>query len=270
MNHHSTLHGQKNPISAVRRSPFSRTLVLLHHAQPRHTYVTSHRVRVAQPRHIRHIASDAGTPGGGSMRKWQNANLVPWPNLFWLVDPRDQARVGQLERLGYVRRYREQLLNDPSALATFSQQHRRYAARRWALLTPEDTEYARGAGFEHRLRDAGIGGVTYEAQVKCLHSREFVTGCGFLFVRACVRACVRVSHVLVKCISVNNFNSHICPISHRLLRRCSHAQDYAHWLATNGDNVVGGWVAQALADGAGEPHKSVEVQPPASMHAHAS
>lgn len=31
------------------------------------------------------------TPGGGSKRKWQSAELVPWPNLFWLVDPRDQV-----------------------------------------------------------------------------------------------------------------------------------------------------------------------------------
>ena len=44
-------------------------------------------------------------------------------------------------------------------------------------------------------------------------------------------------------------------------------QDYAHWLATDGDNVVGEWVAQALADDMDENHTGVVAESHESVRA---
>jgi hypothetical protein len=119
--------------------------------------------------------------------------------LFWLVSPTDQIRVGRLEHQGYVKLFRSRLLASEALLHQFELEHEAYAHRRWESLSLDDRAFAEAGGFAPSLRDAGVGGVAYVPQVKCLHSH------------------------------------------------------YAHYLAT-GNNVVGEWVAQALA--AGEDEKS--------------
>ncbi|EOD17941.1 hypothetical protein EMIHUDRAFT_432226 [Emiliania huxleyi CCMP1516] len=67
----------------------------------------------------------------------------PWPNLFWLVDPRLFQCARALQNL---RRWRGGLLSSRRG-ATLGQP--------WAV---------------EALRDAGVGGLRYTSQVKCLHA----------------------------------------------------------------------------------------------------
>jgi len=50
-----------------------------------------------------HAVKHGAAPGGGKAKKWLNSSATPWPNMFWLVDPTDQIRVGRLEHQGYVK-----------------------------------------------------------------------------------------------------------------------------------------------------------------------
>lgn len=117
-----------------------------------------------------HAVKHGAAPGGGKAKKWLNSNPTPWPNMFWLVDPSDQMRVGRLEHQGYVKTYRAKLLADPVLLARFESQHKTFAAQRWALLSDTDKQYAEVNKYSACLRDSGVGGVNYLPQVKCLHA----------------------------------------------------------------------------------------------------
>jgi hypothetical protein len=107
---------------------------------------------------------------GGSKRKWQAEQPVPWPNLYWLVDPTLCSRVGKLEHLGLVQEWQQQVREDEVFARQLSQAHRSYAATRWATLTQEDREYCLGnQNYATVLRDNGVGGLRFDSQIKCLH-----------------------------------------------------------------------------------------------------
>jgi len=116
-----------------------------------------------------HALRKGKAPGGGSKNKWSSRAATPWPNLFWLMGPEIQVRVGRLEHLGLIKSFRAKLQNNPELKQRFDADHRKYAELRWSLLTPEDQKYALECGYDDALRECGIGGVKYTLQVKCLH-----------------------------------------------------------------------------------------------------
>lgn len=104
-------------------------------------------------------------------RKWAGGDApVPWPNHLWLVDPALSARVGRLEHLGYVQAYQADVKTDAALASALEAAHRSYGATRWAELSNEDRAYAEGAGYAAVLREAGVGGLRFANQVKCLHA----------------------------------------------------------------------------------------------------
>jgi len=139
---------------------------------------------------------------GGSANKWRGGALAggrdPWPNLFWLVDPRlfqcaralqnlrrwlrrhplftargDTRRASALEHEGRVQQWQREVAAEPQGefAAALAAAHHEYGSARWALLSEADREYCLGQPWAvEALRDAGVGGLRYTSQVKCLHA----------------------------------------------------------------------------------------------------
>lgn len=66
--------------------------------------------------------------------------------------------------------YRAKLLANPDLFAEFERQNMSFAARRWQLLSAPDREYSEVSGYTKILKDSGVCGLQYMAQVKCLHA----------------------------------------------------------------------------------------------------
>ena len=106
---------------------------------------------------------------GGSTNKWTAAAPVPWPNLYWLVDPNLAQAAGRLEHRGLVQSWQQEVGTNGALAAELAASHRAYGATRWALLSDDDREYALSQPWVASLRDTGVGGMRNETQVKCLH-----------------------------------------------------------------------------------------------------
>ena len=94
-------------------------------AESRPSVLACYPLRVtALERHTEHSAE--GTSGerrerrGGSCRKWQAEEPVPWPNFYWLVDPVLSTRVGRLEHLGRVQEWQRDVRHDEAFAAALS------------------------------------------------------------------------------------------------------------------------------------------------------
>lgn len=108
---------------------------------------------------------------GGSSRKWMADAPVPWPNLYWLVEPTLAQRVGTLEHRGLVQQWQQLVKDDAGFAAELAAAHAAYGAARWSKLSDEDREYCTTRdGFASALRDTGVGGLRFVSQVKCLHT----------------------------------------------------------------------------------------------------
>lgn len=110
--------------------------------------------------------------GNGTGRQ---AQVEPFPTVFWLTCPGAVRAVSELEALGWVRRLQEKLTRDPAALEAHQEAARSYADYRVSLLSPE--EASRLAAEHPRQYEvvarSGIGGVLGrlgDAGVKCLHA----------------------------------------------------------------------------------------------------
>lgn len=123
--------------------------------------------------------SDAGTheqrreTRGGSVKKWTATAPVPWPNMYWLVDPQLGRLAGQLEHEGLVQTWQQEVADEPDGefARALAAAHRAYGAKRWALLSDDDREYCLAQPWAtEALRDTGVGGFRFESQVKCLHA----------------------------------------------------------------------------------------------------
>ncbi|MEM9414848.1 MAG: DUF501 domain-containing protein [Planctomycetota bacterium] len=99
----------------------------------------------------------------------QGGVILPFPTMYWLIDPVACKRVADLERGGAVGEFERAIAEDEALLAGLHEDHRRYAAMRWALLTPEEQQRAIDAGYAPTLRDKGIGGIADFDRIKCLH-----------------------------------------------------------------------------------------------------
>eukprot|EP00039_Didymoeca_costata_P016745 m.304956 g.304956 ORF g.304956 m.304956 type:complete len:204 (-) comp16443_c5_seq2:31-642(-) len=134
--------------------------------------ITSHCVvvKIFPLRIADHALRKGEAPGSGRKNKWMCSNPTPWPNLYWLVCPVLQKRIGRLEHQGFVKKFRARLLNDKSAQEELLRNHRTFANERWNLLSEDEQRYCVKQNYDAVLRDYGVGGVEYPFQVKCLHA----------------------------------------------------------------------------------------------------
>ena len=94
---------------------------------------------------------------------------LPFPTLYWLVDPALCSAMSEIERTGGVKEIEAALQADPALLGAFHSNQRSYAVHRWSLLSETERAYAVDNGIAEVLRDSGIGGVANRDAVKCLH-----------------------------------------------------------------------------------------------------
>ena len=93
----------------------------------------------------------------------------PFPTTYWLCDEELRAKVSALEYGGSILSLKLKLAGSDEYMQEMRRCHQAYAAERWALLRDDDKIYVRDAGWESRLRSAGIGGMRPDGYVKCLH-----------------------------------------------------------------------------------------------------
>jgi hypothetical protein len=93
----------------------------------------------------------------------------PFPTMYWLCDEELRAKVSALEYAGSILSLKLKLAGNDEFMREMRRGHQAYAAERWALLRDYDKIYVQEAGWESRLREAGIGGMRPEGYVKCLH-----------------------------------------------------------------------------------------------------
>lgn len=101
--------------------------------------------------------------------QWPGQHPVPFPTLYWLIDPQFNLAISDLERRGAVSEIEAMIAADPGLREQVHADHRRYAARRWSLLTRDEQKLATDHGFADTLRDKGVGGTANFDAVKCLH-----------------------------------------------------------------------------------------------------
>ncbi|MEM1353684.1 MAG: DUF501 domain-containing protein [Planctomycetota bacterium] len=100
---------------------------------------------------------------------WLGQQPVPFPTLYWLIDPVLSKVISDLERRGGVGRIEALLAQDPALKHHAHDDHQRYAQRRWAMLSQDEQQLAIDHGFAESLRRKGIGGTANLDAVKCLH-----------------------------------------------------------------------------------------------------
>lgn len=96
---------------------------------------------------------------------------LPFPTLYWLVDPALNRRLAEIERKGGVRDVEEQLAADDKLMQAHLQDNKAYAKSRWAVLTQDEIETAEQMDVRGVLEHSGIGGVADHKTVKCLHAQ---------------------------------------------------------------------------------------------------
>lgn len=97
------------------------------------------------------------------------SGVAPFPTLFWLTCPALVDQLARLEQQGYVKAAERALAEDERLRCEYHEDHRRYLAERWAILSPEDRALAEELGLAPALRERGIGGLADWDKVKCLH-----------------------------------------------------------------------------------------------------
>lgn len=97
--------------------------------------------------------------------------FVPFPTLYWLVDPKLHSAIADVERRGGVREIEALLESDSQLLDAHLADNRDYARLRNLQLSWQDRELAEQQGFLDVLEQSGIGGVAKHAFVKCLHAQ---------------------------------------------------------------------------------------------------
>lgn len=95
--------------------------------------------------------------------------LRPFPTLFWLTDPVLTAEIGRAESAGGIARVEAVLREDEALAAGLAEDHRRYAARRWGLVSEADRAELVERSCAEVARDSGIGGIAGGVGLKCLH-----------------------------------------------------------------------------------------------------
>jgi hypothetical protein len=95
--------------------------------------------------------------------------FFPFPTLYWLTCPRLKKAVAHLERDGTIAWLEAHLQSDAALRNQFEQDHARYRARRWALLTQTDRDWLDTHGLSASFHHRGIGGIAHHGTIKCLH-----------------------------------------------------------------------------------------------------
>ena len=119
----------------------------------------------------------ARRPGGSptvimnSPLQHEPGGCVPFPTLYWLVDPVLNTLISDIERQGAVREIESVLAADDALMKQHLADNDAYAKSRWACMNIEDEDDAERQGLTMVLMTSGIGGVANHASVKCLHAQ---------------------------------------------------------------------------------------------------
>ena len=102
---------------------------------------------------------------------FEGEKWIPFPTLYWLIDPRLNKQIADIERTGGVRAIEALLESDEALMRQHLRDNRDYAGTRWALLSRDEQQIAGAQGLVAVLQQSGIGGVANHRAVKCLHAQ---------------------------------------------------------------------------------------------------
>lgn len=102
--------------------------------------------------------------------RWERGRPVPFPTIYWLKPGELHRAVANLERQGLIAELEERIQNDASFRDAVHDDHRRYIAQRWAMLTEDDRTAVEEFGLREHFHERGIAGIADFNHVKCLHA----------------------------------------------------------------------------------------------------
>jgi len=101
----------------------------------------------------------------------QGEKWLPFPTLYWLVDPSLNAKIADIERTGGVGEIERALMASQDLMQAHRADNVFYAMARWAVLNDREKQAANDLGLHPILEASGIGGVANHDAVKCLHAQ---------------------------------------------------------------------------------------------------
>ncbi len=100
----------------------------------------------------------------------EHGHFVPFPTIYWLLPGDLHTAIADLERRGWIKQLEQRVEDEPELREQLHEAHRRYAAQRWAMLTPEDRAVVEAAPSLLRTFRGGVAGVAGFDHIKCLHA----------------------------------------------------------------------------------------------------
>ncbi|WP_106479037.1 DUF501 domain-containing protein [Phytohalomonas tamaricis] len=129
----------------------------------------------------RGIQAVTATDGEGTPLVLRMDSLIdgkPFPTLYWLSSDRLKIELSHLEAAGVIKTLEAILKEDPDFMAAYRKSHEDYVARRWQSMSKAVQQEAAARGYDHLLRERGVGGISNWAQVRCLHTQYAHHLCG--------------------------------------------------------------------------------------------
>jgi len=123
-----------------------------------------------EPRGLQAVAVSAPDGAPVVIRVASLVDGVPFPTLFWLVDPALNYRIDQAEAGGLIARFQQRVEGDAALRAALRQDHRAYIALRDSFIDPVLRGRIGELGFTEVLATKGVGGIADFSRIRCLHT----------------------------------------------------------------------------------------------------
>jgi len=94
----------------------------------------------------------------------------PFPTLFWLVDKRLNYAIDQVEAMGLIAQFQQQVDADQSFQASMADDHQQYIQLRQQFIPETVKQEIERLGFTDVLSTRGIGGIADFQRIRCLHT----------------------------------------------------------------------------------------------------
>lgn len=101
------------------------------------------------------------------------ASLVddkPFPTLYWLIDAALCYRIDQVEASGQIKRFQQEIDENPALQASMQEDHHKHIAQRADFMTQAQRQRIESLGFADVFSQKGIGGISDFTRIRCLHT----------------------------------------------------------------------------------------------------
>ena len=129
-----------------------------------------HRLLGREPRGLEAIPVRSKTGGPVVIQVAPLVDDKPFPTLFWLVDPRLNYAIDQVEAAGVIALLQAKIDASTALQQAMVKDHQSYIEYRWRAMTHVHKQQVERLGFVDVLQRRGIGGIENFKRIRCLHT----------------------------------------------------------------------------------------------------